>query len=589
MPSLADTYFASILIVQKPRKLTIVNNKEADVDNPQNGNSNPQPHSSYNQVTKIKRRGKGSKVLIGVCLVISIALLGGATFLFFRTSSFITATTGGRNVGSSLTAIPSKTPSRSLIPISNPTSLPTVTAVAAAPTNQATTVLAQPTPNVGLSTPIVTPIPTVAANLPAIVKKIQTGDPFNLMVLGYGGVGHDGAFLTDTILIIHYDAAKKAVVMTNIPRDLFVFVPYGGQHNGFWGKINSAFAYVMESSSPTDAGLSSRYSYGFNYTKLDAAANLTKDVVEQVTGVSIDYWATFNFNGFRKLVEAIGGVDITVDTAFDDYEYPANDNADVDASVMHIHFNTGPQHLNGERAIEFARSRKSAQDGTDFGRSKRQMKLIQALKDKMSQPSVLLKAFDIMDALQDNVRTSFTFDELHGLFDFYRSPQGKDASANLLFVSQILSTNLLYDQPTNGYILLPNAGQGNYQEIQQWIEQGYENPQVRSENASLQVHNASGITKYNTTLPSLLDNAGFQDVGLDWSPTQTQTVITDYSLGKNKYSLQALQNLFPNATIKTALKSNQSGPDLAITIGQNYGKVSNSSKTDNQSNGVSSH
>jgi hypothetical protein len=253
--------------------------------------------------------------------------------------------------------------------------------------------------------------------------------------------------------------------------------------------------------------------------------------------------------------------------------------------------------MNGERAIEFARSRKSIQDGSDFARSKRQMKLIQAIKEKMSQPSIFLKAFDIMDALQSNMRTSFSFDELHALFDYYRSPEGKNATTDILFVSQILGTNFLTDanSTNDNYFLSPLAGQGNYQDIQQWIETGFENPEVRAENAHIQIHNGTGLNKTALNINPTLISLGFQDMTLDYAASLTQTVITDYSNGKAKYSLQALENLFPDALIKHGVKTSQTGPDLALTLGQNYaatlnagikpsGSKANSSSSSNQQN-----
>jgi LCP family protein required for cell wall assembly len=486
----------------------------------------------------------------------------------------VAATTGGRNLASLLTATPQPLP-KTVAPT------PTVALTSSALQNLPTVTLAIPTINQGGQSPVAlnntTPVTTIDASLPPIIQKIQLGEAFNILMLGYGGSGHDGAFLTDTILLIHYDPSKKAVTMTNIPRDLWVYIPYGGTKLGFWGKINAAFSYVMESVSPTEAGLASRYSYSGDADKLDAAANLAKDVVEQVTGVPIDYWVTFNFNGFRKLVDAIGGVDVTVDTAFDDYEYPANDDSDIDASTMHIHFNAGLQHMNGERAIEFARSRKSIQDGSDFARSKRQMKLIQAIKEKMSQPSIFLKAFDIMDALQSNMRTSFSFDELHALFDYYRSPEGKNATTDILFVSQILGPNFLTDanSSNDNYYLSPIAGQGNYQDIQQWIETGFENPEVRAENVHIQIHNGTGLNKTVLNINPTLISLGFQEISLDYAASQIQTVITDYSNGKAKYSLQALENLFPDALVKHGIKTGQTGPDLTLTLGQNYAATLN--------------
>lgn len=516
-----------------------------------------------NRTERVNNSKPKRRTWLWVSLVLAVVVVGAGVFVFIRTTSFITATTGGRNETSLL---PTST-------VRKATATPVATSATIAPTlapTQAAVATVTPAPT---ATPQPTATATPVPNLAPIIQAIKAGQTFNLLVMGYGGVGHDGAYLTDTMLLIHYDPTQHTVVMTNIPRDLYVFVPYGGPQTGYYGKINSAFSYVMNASSPSAAGLSDRYSFTDDTSKVDAAANLAKDVVEQVTGQRVDYWTTFTFDGFRKLIDAIGGVDVTVDKTFDDYEYPANDNSNVDASVMHIHFDAGPQHLNGERAIEFARSRKSLQDGSDFARSKRQMKIVQAVEKKMSDPSMFLKVFDIMNALQGTVRTSFTFDELHALFDYYRSTDGKAATSNLKFVSQILDDqNLLYDSTTStgDFILLPQAGNYNYQDIHDWVQGGYTSPDVRSENANLEILNGTGTSKYTSNLSSTLEGAGFWGFNTRWSPTVTQTVITDYTKGQDKNSLTALLNLFPGSVLKQGTGTSSSGLDIVVTIGQDY-------------------
>lgn len=537
-------------------------------NNNKNPNRTERIQTVANSSTSTSSKGSSKpkkRIWPWVVLVIAVILVGAGAFVYIRTSSFITATTGGRNA-ESLLATPTprlNTPTPIATTTIPPTTAPAQTTLA--------TVTAAPTATPQPPTPTATPVPNYAP----IVQAIRAGQTFNLLVLGYGGTGHDGAYLTDTILLLHYDPTQHAVVMTNIPRDLYVFVPYGGPKVGYYGKINSAFSYVMNASSPEAAGLSDRYNFTDDTSKVDAAANLAKDVVEQVTGQRIDYWATFTFDGFRKLIDAIGGVDVTVDTAFDDYEYPANDDADVDASVMHIHFDAGPQHMNGERAIEFARSRKSLQDGSDFARSKRQMKLVQAVEKKMSDPSIFLKVFDIMDALQGSVRTSFTFDELHALFDYYRSTEGKAASSDLKFVSQILDDqNLLYDSSTSSgdFILLPNAGNYDYEDIHNWVQAGYTSPSIRAENANVAVMNGTGTSQYNAALDSMLQGAGFWGYNIKWANTITQTTITDYTKGQDKNTLTALLNLFPGSVVKqgTDRASGATGPDIVLTVGQDF-------------------
>lgn len=523
------------------------------------GDNDPTRLNALQGKVGVAKKSKRPNLWVWTGVGLLIILSGIALFVYLRTSSFVNATMGAYSAPSLLT--------KTVAP--GPTTVPTATP---APTTASVVVVAgTPTGVAPTATPLPSPTPT-PDNSPEIVQRIKRGERVTALILGYGGGGHDGGYLTDTIMVVSFDPARKAVTMVNIPRDLYAFVPYGGPKIGYWGKINSAFSYVMEVANPSQ--LSPRYRYTDDQSRMDAAANLTKDIVEEVTGIPIDYWAVWSFDGFRRLINAIGGVDVTIDTAFDDYEYPANDDASIDASVMHIHFDAGPAHLDGERAIEFARSRHSLQDGSDFNRSKRQMKIVQAVKEKMARPDILFKGLDIMEALQGRMRTSLSFNEARGLADYFRSSEGSAKLNNLLFVPQILSSNFLYDSSSAsaGYILIPQAGQGNYKDIQDWLEGAIAAPEIRYENLTVQVQNGTGLgSKFSLTATADLKAQGFNVLQPLWANTVTTTQILDYSNGKAVRSLKALNQLFPDATVKSELKKPYpEGPDLVVVLGQDY-------------------
>jgi LCP family protein required for cell wall assembly len=519
--------------------------------------------------------------LIGLAVV----LIGFGIFTYIRVSSFLDSSFNGRNETSLLTQAP---PTATPAPTAKPTISSAQLTVAAAPT-------ATPGGNVTQApVPTATPIPPTATpepNYPEIVNKIRRGEQISILVTGYGGGQHDGAYLTDTILELTYDPAKNAVTMVNIPRDLYVFVPYGGAKIGYWGKINSAFSYVMQQQNSN--GLSSRYRFesGNLNSQTDAAVNLLKDIVEQVTGTRVDYWATFSFDGFRKFIDAIGGVDVNVETTFDDYEYPANDDPQIDASVMHIHFDAGLQHMTGEKAIEYARSRHSLQDGSDFGRSKRQMNVIKAVKEKAVHPDIMFKVFGLMDALQGNMRTSLSVDDAQGLLTYFQGPGGSSL-ANVLLVSQILSTgNFLTDSNSYsaGYILYPYAGQSDYSDIQAWLKQGRDFPQIRAEGLKVQVQNGTGLTAPMTQVNKQLDQNGLDLLSPIWAvSTQTSTII-DYSGGKGVNTLKAITDLLPGAVVQIKPKPQGQTADIVVLLGKDYSQLpvagSNSTGT-NPNNGA---
>ena len=139
--------------------------------------------------------------------------------------------------------------------------------------------------------------------------------------------------------------------------------------------------------------------------------------ISKVTGQDINYGVRIDFSGFVKAVDIIGGLDINVDNTLDDYEYPisgkedescgysdedikafsATSPAELDIQqkftcrYMHVHFDKGPNHMNGETALEYVRSRHAiGVEGGDFARSKRQEKVINAFKNKVLSAQTLI-------------------------------------------------------------------------------------------------------------------------------------------------------------------------------------------------------
>ena len=221
----------------------------------------------------------------------------------------------------------------------------------------------------------------------------------NLLVLGYGGVGHDGAYLTDSMILISLIPSDHATTVISVPRDLWVQVP---PNSGQYAKINTA------------------YQDGFynGYNGLPAGQNAggaeAAEKVSEVVGLPVNYWLTMNFDGFRSLVDALGGVEINVPVAFT-AQYPVNDDPSINANWKIIHFNTGPQHMDGEQAIEYARARyvlSPLSQGTDFARSVRQQQLISAILARARQVSAWPSLLNATNALQNAIYTNLSLTDL---------------------------------------------------------------------------------------------------------------------------------------------------------------------------------
>lgn len=214
-------------------------------------------------------------------------------------------------------------------------------------------------------------------------------DRINFLMLGVGGEGHDGAQLSDTIIFGSFKPSSHETGLISIPRDLVVNVPGHGL-----SKINAANAYgEMQGKGK---GLS-----------------LASQVVGDVMGEEIHYVMKIDFNGFEKLINQLGGVDVCVERDFSDSMYPEYEGS---PTVMTIAFEAGCQRMDGETALQYARSRHgNNNEGGDYARAARQQKLIMAVKDRANDLDILLNPVAltrVLDTLSSHIATNLTFWEI---------------------------------------------------------------------------------------------------------------------------------------------------------------------------------
>lgn len=213
-------------------------------------------------------------------------------------------------------------------------------------------------------------------------------DRINIMLLAIGGAGHSGENLADTIMIASLRPSDKRVTLLSIPRDLYVKVP----SENFYSKINAVHAY------------------GENRKK-DGGPELLKQMVEDATGLRMHYYGRVDFTAFKQIVDAIGGVDIEIANSFFDYWHK-------------IDFRAGKEHMDGERALAYARARYiEGPEGGDFKRTTRQQQLLLAIQQKVFSMNTALDfgALDsILNSVSSNVRTDGQLWEMKRFYEIAR-------------------------------------------------------------------------------------------------------------------------------------------------------------------------
>jgi len=310
-------------------------------------------------------------------------------------------------------------------------------------------------------------------------KLKETDGRTNILLLGSdqrsSGV-QSGSQLTDTIMIISIGKTTQDAVLISIPRDLWVRSSTGGRR-----KINEL--------------------YGTYGGKDGTGAKELLGAVEDVLGIPVHYYGVVNFTLFEDVINTLGGVNVNIETSFDDYEYPIEGKeadscgrSEEDAKRMlekgssyveifpcryeHLKFTKGLTKLDGVTALKYARSRHGDNgENTDFARARRQQNLIMAVKEKALSTETLLdfsKIKSLYDLYSTNVDTNLDFASLQLFYTLSQSTKFDNTRTLVLDDrSEGEDGGLLY-APTDltlyegKYVLIPKAG--DYSQIHAYIQ-----------------------------------------------------------------------------------------------------------------------
>lgn len=237
------------------------------------------------------------------------------------------------------------------------------------------------------SLPNLTPGSSAAEVTPAPASaSLQPGERINILLLGIDRRPRDSwARLTDTIIVVTVDPANKTAGMLSIPRDLQIPIPGNGED-----RINTA----------NGKGETQGYPGG--------GPALLERTIESNFGVHINYYIMLDFEGFRKMVDTLGGIDVNVTKALHDTKYP--DPLPEDPyHYTTIDFQPGLQHMDGTRALEYVRSRMST---TDFDRAKRQQEVLIAIREKALNLSLITKLPSLLATMMDSIKTDMAVGDM---------------------------------------------------------------------------------------------------------------------------------------------------------------------------------
>ena len=231
-----------------------------------------------------------------------------------------------------------------------------------------------------------------------VTRALRDGKPVNLLVIGTDLV--ENSRHSDTLVFLSYSPANRFLNIISIPRDTH-FSPAGYR----FSRINEIYAY--------------------HYRKTNdslLASGEVKTAVEQVlqNKVTIPYSIQVDYDSFRKLIDLAGGIFLDVDDAM---------HYDDNAGDLHIHFEPGIQHLNGQQALEYVRYRGKA---GDIGRVFRQQRFLKAVLSRLNNPFLLMRLPQVVKVVSANIQTNLTFwDILSGTLEL------KDLRASNIRLTQL--------------------------------------------------------------------------------------------------------------------------------------------------------
>lgn len=403
-----------------------------------------------------------------------------------------------------------------------------------------------------IATPLIDQLGFLVSNDSKPLKGQENGR-INFLLLGMGGKNHPGGLLTDTIMVASLDTNSKALALINIPRDLV----YDFGAPTYYRKINSGFAF----------GEQKKYQGG--------GSAYMSEAVAEVIGQPIHYTLSMDFEGFRRIVDDLGGIDVYVDNGFSDYQYP-----DYNYGWQTIRFEQGLQHLNGEKALQYSRSRHGNNgEGSDFKRSQRQKKVILATKDKLFSlhtvlnPAIITK---LLDSVSSHVRTNMEYWEIITLA---QSARDIDFSQTRQLSIDNSAGGPLHSEVGDGgaYILVPNAGLGDYSEVHVLVRDVFTNTPAPLAAQQQQVENPVIHVLNGTTVAGLAKETSDDILSLNYqvelvgnSPQREfeKTVIYDFT-EKNPNSLVNLKKYLQanvSPVIPTWLAEEYAAKDIDFVI-----------------------
>lgn len=333
---------------------------------------------------------------------------------------------------------------------------------------------------------IITPIIHQTERIPL---RGESDGRTNILLLGKANERTAGQKLTDTIMLASIDFKRKKSALLSLPRDLYVTVP----KTDFSTKLNAIYQFDIQN---------------------ETEGNSIRDTVSSITGLPIHYFIVVDYDGFKDIVDALGGVSVYVERDLYDTRYPG-----PNYSYETFEIKKGWQDLDGETALKYVRERHADPEG-DFGRAKRQQEMLSSIRNKAFSAKTFFNPIaisDIIDTLGKHIRTDLSLKEIQSILALVEEIDTKNIETavvdawkkeSLLRVSHVQIGSIAM------FVLVPRTG--DWSEIRELAENIFDieriqmrREAIKNENARIAIINASENPLLENRIQKLIEESFF--------------------------------------------------------------------------------
>ncbi len=331
---------------------------------------------------------------------------------------------------------------------------------------------------------------------------------------------------TDTMIVLSLDPVNKTGAMLSIPRDVYIDRP-----GVFTNKINAAYAF--------------------------GGYDLARRVVEDLLGIRLNAYALVDFDAFTKIVDSVGGVVIDVKRPVRDESYPT-----PDYGIERLAITAGPQLMDGQTALRFARSR---HDTNDYSRAQRQQLVLSALRTRMSEGDFIRGLPGLVDRVGSAVQTNFDPANIPPLAQFGTGIDGDAIRSEVLYPcgGAFPHCELQSSGGANGFYLIPDRAK-----IRDLAAALFYDPQVKSEGASVEVRNAGARNGLAQSIADRLTERAFRVSTVSDGATSRSAVLVRNS--SKRYTANALALQLGGLPVDTLSSSETTAADIVVRVGSDF-------------------